>query len=257
MAEVELRAQELVVELGGRRAVDGVSLRAQAGERLAILGPNGAGKSTLLRALAGLLPYRGRVWIHGDDASGLSPRERARRLCFVPQQSALRSALPVREVVAQGRYAHRRWLGGAGAGDRAAIAHALERTDVGALADRPFTALSVGEQRRVLLARGLASGARILCLDEPGAALDVRHGLELHALLRELAQEGYAIALVLHALDDALRHADRALLLQRGARVREGPVAEVIRPEPVREVYGVELEPGAALGFRLSEARSS
>src|SRR4051812_3813585 len=209
----ELVAENVSVLRGDKQVVSGVSLQASAGEVLAVLGPNGAGKSSLLRALAGLLPFSGSVRLDGVEYSSLAPRERARRLAFVPQQTALRSALPVRDVVAQGRYMHRSAFGASGAHDREAVARALEVCDIAGFADRAFTTLSFGEQRRVLIARALATGARIVCLDEPTASLDVHHVLRLHTLLRRLASEGFTIIAVLHPLDDALRHADRALLL--------------------------------------------
>lgn len=255
MAEPAILAQNVSVARGTQRVLDAVSFRAERGEILAVLGPNGAGKSTLLRAVTGLLPFEGRIAIDGAEVQTLVPRERARHIALVPQQTALRSPLPVREVVAQGRYALRSALAGLGVRDRERIGRALEITDLGALARRPFTSLSCGEQRRALIARALAGEATILCLDEPAGSLDVGHALELYALLRRLAREGYAIVLVLHQLDDARTHADRALLLARGACVQSGPSAQVVSAGPVRDVYGVELLPDAGLGFALCEAR--
>lgn len=256
MAEPAILVEEVSVARDARRVLDGVSFAAERGQILALLGPNGAGKSTLLRAVTGLLPFLGTVHIDGADVRALSPRERARRIALVPQQTSLHSPLPVREVVAQGRYAQRSALAGLGAVDRERIAWALDRTDMGALAERAFTSLSCGEQRRTLIARSLASDATILCLDEPTASLDVQHALELYAMLRRLAHEGYAVVVVLHPLDDARTHADRALLLADGRCVRSGAASEVVSAGPVRDVYGVELVPGAGLGFRLAEARS-
>lgn len=249
--EAVIVAQNVAVSLGTRRVVHGVDLEARRNEVLAILGPNGAGKSTLLRAVSGLLPFTGSVQLHGQPVAQMPVRERARKLAFVPQQTSLRSALPVYEVVLQGRFAHRGAFAGATAGDRAAVEHALAVTDSAGFAKRSFTALSFGEQRRVLIARGLATGARVLCLDEPTASLDVGHALHLHALLRTLARDGYAVVLVLHALSDALQHADRALLLSAGRSVCTGPVADVITEQNVRAVYGVEMERGAGLAFSL------
>lgn len=255
MAEAALLATGVSVERGRTRVVSAVDLQAAAGEVLAVLGPNGAGKSTLLRALAGLVPYAGSVRLHGRDARTLSARERAQSLAFVPQQSALRSALPVRDVVAQGRYMHRAGFGGEGARDRSAVDRALALCDVEHFAARAFTTLSLGEQRRVLIARALATEARILCLDEPTASLDVQHVLLMHALMRQLARDGVAVIAALHPLDDALRHADRALLLADGRCVHQGPVAEVIAQKLVRDVYQVELREHDALGFHLPAAK--
>jgi iron complex transport system ATP-binding protein len=247
--EPRLEAAALSVALRGRRVVDEVSFAVQAGTVLGVLGPNGAGKSTLLKAAAGLLPFSGSLRLAGREAGGLSRRERARLAAYVPQHSALDAALPVREVVAQGRFAH----GGGAPADAAAVAHALAVTDSERLAERPFSRLSYGERRLVLLARAVASAAPLLLLDEPTAALDVRHALEMLALLRRLAAEGAAVVVVLHGLAEAVEVCDQALLLAEGRTVAAGPIAEVVAAEPVRRVYGVDLVPGAHFGYRLAE----
>lgn len=246
-----LRVECLTVHRGSRRVLTAVDFTARAGRVSCVLGPNGAGKSTLLRAIAGLLPYEGSIRLDERELRALDARERARAIAYVPQQSLLEAPLSVETVVAQGRYAHTGGLGAPSARDREAIARAMARADVASLAERRFDRLSTGERRRVLVARALATDARTLLLDEPTAALDVRHALELHALLRVLAADGYRVVLVLHALDDARRHTDAALLLERGAVVAEGPSAEVIAAEHVRDVYGVELVEQGALGVRL------
>ncbi|MGB5366983.1 MAG: ABC transporter ATP-binding protein, partial [Polyangiales bacterium] len=120
-----LRARGLSVTLSGRTVLRDIDLEAHPGEVLALLGPNGAGKSTLLKALAGLLPYEGRVEIAETDVAALSPRDRARRISYVPQRSLLRSALSVEEVVALGRYVHGGSFGGMSKSDKEAIDHAL------------------------------------------------------------------------------------------------------------------------------------
>ena len=253
MSEPAIGARGVTVIRGGNPVVDGVDLDLHFGRVMVVLGPNGAGKSSLLRALAGLLPASGEIAIEGRAAASLTAAERALRMAFVPQRSRLDAPLPVHRVIAQGRFLHRGFFGSLRAADREAVDRAMTQVDVAELRDRPFTALSEGERRRVILARALATGARVLLLDEPTAALDVRHALELYALVRQLAASGYAVLLVLHSLDDARRVADDALLLDRGRVVRGGAPDEVIAAEPVRAVYGVHLEEGAAVGFRLPE----
>jgi iron complex transport system ATP-binding protein len=247
----DVRARALEVLRGPRRVLADVDLNAPAGSITCVIGPNGAGKSTLLYAIAGLLPYRGRIDLGGRDLRAFDPRERARALAYVPQRSLLEAPLAVETVIFQGRFAHTGALAGPSADDRRAVHAAMERTDVLSLAQRRFDRLSTGERRRVLIARALASEARTILLDEPTAALDVRHALELFVLLRALADEGFCIVVVLHALDDVRRHGDRALLLSEGTVVAEGAVRDVVDAERVRSVYGVTLIENSALAFEL------
>jgi iron complex transport system ATP-binding protein len=252
-----LRARGLSVTLGGRTVLRDVELEAHPGEVLALLGPNGAGKSTLLKALAGLLPYEGSVKIAATDVAALSPRNRARRISYVPQRSLLRSALSVEEVVALGRYVHGGSFGGMSKSDQEAIDHALMTAHADALRDRIFTQLSVGEQQRVLLARALASDAPILLLDEPTAALDVGEAMAVLRLIRTLAARKHTLVVVLHDLADALSTTDRALLLKDGCVVEQGDTREVISAEPIRAVYGVKLIENARIGFEPDSETAS
>jgi iron complex transport system ATP-binding protein len=246
-----LGARGLTVVREKRPVVDRVDFSARGGRVLGVIGPNGAGKSSLLKAVVGILPYDGEILIQGASARTLDRGERARRVAYVPQQSELRSALSVRDVVAQGRYAHQLGRVRPTDADLAETARALELADVGDLAERAFTTLSQGEKQRVLIARALATGARVLLLDEPTSALDVGHALRLYRLLRTLAREGYGVVAVLHPLEQALEWTDDALLLDRGRRLIFGETRDVIRAGPLEQVYGVRLFPDSALGFRL------
>ena len=249
-----LETRHLTVVRGGRPRLEDVSVSVAAGQMLALIGPNGAGKSTFMKALAGILPSQGEILLEGQPAETLGRRTRARLLAYVPQHSALDAPMLVRDVVAQGRFAHRDPWGRASADDKTAIAAALAATGALPFVDRPFTRLSYGERRLVLLARALATGARTLLLDEPTAALDVAHALGLLRRLRELASAGHAVLVALHHLDEAAEHCTGAILLRAGRMVLTGGVAEVVAAGPVREVFGVDLVPGASFGYRVPVA---
>ena len=249
-----LAARGLGVRYGSRTALRQVDLTARPGELLALLGPNGAGKSTLVKALAGLVAHAGSVSLDGSDLGTLSWRERARRLTYVPQRSGLRSALRVEEVVEQGRYAASQgWT--RKRERRRAVEAALQMARAQGLLGRDFTRLSVGEQQRVLIARALATDAPVMLLDEPTAALDVREALSTFALLRELADAGRTLVVVVHGLAEARRFADHAVLLDGGRVVERGPPSAVVSEEPIKSVYGVRLTEATGPWFELLDEK--
>jgi iron complex transport system ATP-binding protein len=250
MTSPALLARDVRVQRGSRTVLEGFQLAAALGGVYALTGPNGAGKSSALKALAGLLPCSGQLQVAGRDLRSLSARERARQIAYVPQQSLLASGISVREVVLQGRYAHDAvWPNKHKHTEP--IEQAMRQTDVLALAGRPWNQLSGGEQRRVLLARALATEAPVILLDEPTTSLDVAHALQLLVQLQRLAQQGRCIVAVLHDLDQVARYAQHAVLLQHGLTAAAGPTHEVITSDNIRRVYGVELVQKDALGYRL------
>jgi iron complex transport system ATP-binding protein len=246
-----LRVRALSVQLSGRDVLRSVSMSAPFAKITGVLGPNGAGKSTLLRAICGLVSHEGQISIADRAFGTLTTSERARLLSFVPQRSQLTAALEVRDLVMQGRYAHRRSFARPSAEDRRAVDEALHETNAEAFIGRLFSELSAGEQRRVLLARALATGARILLLDEPSAALDIEHALRLYELLRRLAKQGRCIVLVIHDLEHARSHTDRVVLLQAGKVVDEATTSAVLTVSRIRDVYGVDTLQSGGLTFRL------
>jgi iron complex transport system ATP-binding protein len=223
---------------GARPALDGVSIDAAGGALTAVCGPNGSGKSTLVRALLGRVPHgEGEVLVDGVDVRRLAPRSRARAVAVVPQREEPAFALPVREFVALGRYAHGSLWRGAAAGDEAAIDRALRRAGAFELAERSTDALSGGEWQRVRIARALAQEARALVLDEPTTFLDVAHEMAVFELLDELAREGLAVLLVSHQLNLVARFATSLVLLHEGRVAARGTPAEVMDGPTLERVY--------------------
>lgn len=231
----------LDVRLGGRRVLAGVDLTVSAGEVLALVGPNGAGKSTLLAALAAdLPPAGGEVLLSGRPADAWTAPELALRRAVLPQAAALSFPFTVAEVVRMGRAP---WAGtDAEDEDEEAVAEALAATETDAFAERSFAALSGGERARVALARVLAQRAPLLLLDEPTAALDLRHQELVLRLCRERAAAGAAVVVVLHGLGLAAAYADRAAVLEGGRIALEGPPAAAFRPEPLSRIYRQPIE---------------
>jgi len=225
-----------------RRVLLDVSLRIEAGELVALIGPNGAGKSTLLAVATGLLrPLAGVVRLDGEPVETLERLEVARRMAVVPGAANLPFATRVEEVVALGRLPHEDPFRGARPADRAAIAGAIERVGIGHLLGRDARELSLGERQLVLIAMAVAQAAPILILDEPTVHLDLRHQVEAMELLVDLNErDGTTIIAVLHDLTLAAHFFPRLVLLDGGRVVADGPPPEVLRPDRIREVFGVD-----------------
>ena len=220
--------------LGGRTVLDGVDLSVAAGELVAVVGPNGAGKSSAIRALAGLLPLTaGRALLNGGDVADLSPRERAARAAYLPQERRIAWNLPAVEVAALGAP----FLNGADA--LAAARAALDEVETGHLADRGVAEMSGGERARVLLARALATGAQALLADEPTAGLDPEAQLMVLDRLKGRASTGQAVLVSLHDLALAARFADRVVVLERGRVVANGAPMAALTPAVMANTFGL------------------
>jgi iron complex transport system ATP-binding protein len=209
---------------------------------VALIGPNGAGKSTLLRAVAGLVHYRGRIEVMGDDAAGLARRALARRVALVPQVPVMPDEMTVREYVLLGRTPHVSYLGREGRSDRDSAERALARLDLRDFAGRRLDSLSGGERQRATLARALAQEAPVLLLDEPTSALDVgrqQQALELVDGLRRDA--GLTVLTAMHDLTLAGQYADRLLLLDGGRLVAGGGARSVLTRPLIAEHYGADV----------------
>lgn len=241
---MDLIVDRLSIALGKRIVLHEISAHFRPGRVTAILGPNGAGKSTLVKAAAALVRCRsGSVRLDTHDVRAMEPRARARAIGYLPQDATVHWNIVARDVVALGRLPHRGTHAGPSPADHAAIARALHDTETTDLADRPIAELSGGERARVLLARVLAGEPQWLLADEPLASLDPSHQIDLLVRLRTYAAGGAGVVLVLHDLVQAQRTADDALLIAEGRVVAFGPVADVLTPDMLGQVFGVRVAP--------------
>jgi iron complex transport system ATP-binding protein len=245
-----ISAADIRFGYGGELVLAGVSLTAATGSTVGLVGPNGSGKSTLLRVIyRALRPRCGAVLIDGTAVSALSGRELAGRLSVVTQESPAEAPVTVADMVMLGRTPWAGAVRGYSRADHVIVAEALLRVGARELADRPFATLSGGERQRVLIARALAQQADHLLLDEPTNHLDIRYQHELLCFLGELA---VTTVVVLHDLNLAARYCDSAVLLDRGLVAAAGAIDEVLTPEVLEPVYGVQVQRAAAFGcFQL------
>lgn len=238
-----LRAQNLHILRGRKIVLTDITLELKPGEVLGVLGPNGAGKSTLLGALCGELHAdHASVWLDDRELRDWSGVQRAQRLAVLPQVSTLDFAFLVEEVVGMGRLPHQTGR----IRDEEIIAAALQAADAGHLSGRSYLALSGGERQRVHLARVLAQlwpgeTGQTLLLDEPTSMLDPLHQHTTLQAVREFARRGASVLVILHDLNLAARYCDRLLLLEGGRPVALDTPEQVLRPEPLKAVFGLDV----------------
>lgn len=238
-----LSGHDLTIGYRDRVVGSHLDVALATGEVLALLGPNGGGKTTLLKTLIGLLaPKAGDIRLGEHKLAGLSSRERAKLIAYVPQSHAATFAFTVETVVLMGRTAHGGLFSRPTAEDRTIAARMIERFGIAHLADRPYTMLSGGERQLTLLARALAQEPQFVVLDEPTSSLDFGNQGRVIRELRALAASGHGVLFTTHDPNHAMAAATRAYLLRNGAQVGEGPVADVLTAERLSALYGAGVK---------------
>ena len=235
-----LEARGVSATLGAAEVLHGIDLKLGASRWTSIVGPNGAGKSTLLKALAGLLPHRGDVFLFGEPSARVPGRVRAQRLSWLGQSGAAGEGgaddLMVYDIAMLGRLPHQRWLAAPSKDDREAVERALRSTQAWEWRERPLGQLSGGERQRVLLARALAVEAELLLMDEPLANLDPPHQSDWMQTTRALVAEGRTVVSVLHELPMALA-ADELVVMNHGRVVHHGSSSDAATHAALEEVF--------------------
>ena len=238
---MSLSVENLSFAYGAAPVLRDVSFTAEGGELVSVLGPNGVGKTTLFRCILGTLtPQMGHIKMDGQDLATLPPRERARRIAYIPQIHPPTFGYTVLDTVLMGTT---RTLSPFAPPRQAQVdmaMAAMERVGVTELAERNFAHLSGGEQQLVLIARAIAQQSDILIMDEPTSALDYGNQLRILQQVRALSREGYTVLLSTHNPQHALTFADRVLALHDGAVAANGSAKEVLTPELIRRLYRVE-----------------
>ena len=235
-SSVALRLENVRAALGGQEVLHDVSLSFVAGRWTSIVGPNGAGKSTLLKAMAGLLPVQGRVFLFDQELLAIGRKDRAQQLSWLGQNEMTSDDLRVWDVVMLGRMPHQDWLASPQAHDHAVVETALKATQTWDWRERAMGQLSGGERQRVLLARAMAVQAQVMLMDEPIANLDPPHQVDWLEQVRCLTAQKTTVISVLHEVGMAL-HADDMVVMQAGRVVHQGPCDEVATHRAVEAVF--------------------
>lgn len=229
----------------GTRIFDGLDLDIREGVVTTLIGANGSGKSTLFNLLTkNLKPQAGGIFLRAGDISALRLKDFAKLVAIVHQRNSAPGDLSVEKLVGYGRYPFQ------GLGqkrdadeDERMVAWALETTGLSELADAPVASLSGGQAQRAWIAMALAQGSKVLLLDEPTTYLDVRYQLDILRLVRRLnAEFGITVVMVLHDINQALCYSDEVVALADGRIVAQGAPREVVTPDVIKRVYGIDLD---------------
>ena len=240
--QMRMTRRQLSVRIGGHQILRDVSLSVEEGGWLMLAGPNGAGKSTVVNAISRAVPYDGEILWRGEDVRRMRSHVLARHLGILSQTHSVGYSFSVEEVVRLGRYAHAPGIFSPRGGGEEQINRALEETGLTELREQSVLTLSRGELQRVFLAQLFAQNPELLILDEPTNHLDMVYQKQIFALLSEwLRQPGRAVISVVHDLSLAMAYGTSAVLLDRGEAVSSGPVREVLSPDHLRSVYGMDV----------------
>jgi iron complex transport system ATP-binding protein len=226
---------------GGHRVLDGLSCALAPGEILCVLGANGAGKSTLFKSILGNLPLMGgRVGVDGADIRGVSRQMLARKLGYVPQSHSPPFPFTVGQVAVMGRTAHMGLFASPSAADMRIADESLDALGILSLKDRVYTEISGGERQLTLIARAFAQQASYLLMDEPVSNLDLGNRMRVLRKIKELAASGTGVAITSHHPEHAFLIAAKVVVIAGGGAFETGRTEEILTPDLMRRLYGVE-----------------
>lgn len=236
VSNLSLTVETLTYEVPGRRILNEVSVEFTGGKLIALVGPNGAGKSTLLSTIAGdCQPTSGRILINGQDITQIKLLDLARMRSVLVQENRLSFPFTVNEVVHMGRAP---WRGTDMEDlDDKIVERAIDIAEVGHLCNRNFQSLSGGEKGRVSFARALAQQTDIIMLDEPTAALDIKHQEAVLKQARAEALSGKIVVVVIHDLTLAASYADEVVVIADGTIRAHGAPGDVMTSERLTDIY--------------------
>ncbi|MEF2245998.1 MULTISPECIES: heme ABC transporter ATP-binding protein [unclassified Paenibacillus] len=233
--------EKLQVQIDKRLILQDISFQARRGQFIGLIGPNGSGKSTLLRSLAAFTAHdEGQIKIADRHITAYRSRELAQIIGYVPQNTNIDFDFSVQHIVLMGRHPFKSRFARENGQDYDIAEQAMQLTDTLHLAERLVTNLSGGQRQMVFIAKALTQQPRLLLLDEPISALDIRHQLRVLELIRHLTGQGMTAIAALHDLNLAARYCDELLLLTDGCILHQGPPSDVLTPTTIRRAYQIE-----------------
>jgi iron complex transport system ATP-binding protein len=242
MAEKTLEITDLSFSYGVRPILDGVSFSAYSGDLIALLGPNGVGKSTLMRCILGFLKnYQGSILVDGNDVRALTSRALARLVAYIPQSSAQVFDYTALELVLMGKASQMQFFETPGKKEEEEARAVLSELGIDHLRHRGCGQISGGEYQLVLLARALLQKARILLMDEPTANLDYGNQYRVMERIARLSQRDFTVMLSTHDPNQALLHANRALIVQKGRIFADGRPDDVMTENTLSGMFGINV----------------
>jgi iron complex transport system ATP-binding protein len=234
--------EDITFSIEGKKILEGISARFEAGKIHGIIGPNGSGKSTLLKNICRIWePQTGTIFLQGRDYRSIPRKSLSAIVTMVPQHTTISFPVSVYDIVAMGRNPHSGRFGGLDGRDRAIIERAMQQTGVYPLKDRIINELSGGESQLSIIARALATEAALLLLDEPTAELDIKHTLTILEVLHELKKQGKTILVTLHDLNLARKFCDTVSIIHRGKLFFSGSPEDAFSRENIRQVFEVNV----------------
>jgi iron complex transport system ATP-binding protein len=226
------------------RIIEGLNVSIPEGKVTTIIGPNGCGKSTLLKTLGRILKKEhGDIFLQEENMNSMSTKEIAKKLALLAQSPSAPGQLKVHELIAYGRYPHRKNVGRLTKEDMDKIDWAMEVTQTAEFREREIAALSGGQRQRVWLAMALAQETDILLLDEPTTYLDMAHQLEVLEIVEQLNKNlGCTIIMVLHDLNHAARFSDELIAMRKGQILHCGTPEQLMQPDILKDVFQIDAK---------------
>lgn len=241
MEKYFIHTEQMTVGYDGKPLIRDIEISLKRGEILTLIGPNGAGKSTILKSMTKQLKLvGGTVYLGGELMNHMSGKEIARRLALVMTERIRPELMTCEDIVATGRYPYTGTLGILGSRDWEKVHEAMELVHALEFKDRDFTAISDGQRQRILLARAICQEPEVIVLDEPTSFLDIRHKLELLAILKNMViQKKTAVLMSLHELDLAQKISDSVICVHGDRIEKYGPPEEIFTSEYIHHLYGI------------------